>query len=487
MLAEKAAGPQRGRLGRPDLDQRRELRRDEGARTCSSARSSRRCRTSATSTPRASPRRSSISPCRPTASRRPGAWRSSCSSTTAPRWREPPRSIPALLDWADGASRPLHLSGAARFRRHDLPQARAGRAHAPIPRSCSGRSTEADFAAVTAPLWPWLEAIRPHLWRQGATFPVSAPALHQLLDDGEVDFSMAFNPAEASAAIAAGGLPDTVRTFVLEAGTIGNTHFVAIPFNAAPPGRRDGGRRLPDVAGGAGAQAGPAGLGRRHRARRRSAAACGPRALRGAAARHRDACRPRRSCRSARSPIRPGWSRSRPSGCAASAADRPCCARCPALTLLVFLGPVAAGLLGTLLPAFGYLPALGGDGALARAVAAARGARRGSRRRCGSRITSGLLATLLALAADHPRVRRRPRHARADPGQARDDAAARGAAPRDRGRARLPDRAVGLARAPGLALADRLADAARPRAGAGPLRPRADPRPGRSRRRRSWS
>ncbi len=32
----------------------------------------------------------------------------------------------------------------------------------------------------------------------------------------------------------------------------------------------------------------------------------------------------------------------------------------PALTLLLFLGPVIAGLLGTLAPAFGYLPALGG-------------------------------------------------------------------------------------------------------------------------------
>ncbi|HET6518367.1 MAG TPA: hypothetical protein VFG47_00910, partial [Geminicoccaceae bacterium] len=32
----------------------------------------------------------------------------------------------------------------------------------------------------------------------------------------------------------------------------------------------------------------------------------------------------------------------------------------PGLTLLLFLGPVVAGLVGTLLPAFGYLPALGG-------------------------------------------------------------------------------------------------------------------------------
>ena len=33
----------------------------------------------------------------------------------------------------------------------------------------------------------------------------------------------------------------------------------------------------------------------------------------------------------------------------------------PALTVALFLGPVVAGLLGTLLPAFGYLPALGGE------------------------------------------------------------------------------------------------------------------------------
>ena len=32
----------------------------------------------------------------------------------------------------------------------------------------------------------------------------------------------------------------------------------------------------------------------------------------------------------------------------------------PALTLALFLGPIVAGLAGTALPAFGYLPALGG-------------------------------------------------------------------------------------------------------------------------------
>ena len=99
---------------------------------------------------------------------------------------------------------------------------------------------------------------------------------------------MAFNPAEASAAIEAGRLPETVRTFILEDGTIGNTHFVAIPFNAA---HKEGAMVVADFLLSPEAQAQEAGsdrLGRLHRARRRSAGAGRPRALRSPAARHRD-------------------------------------------------------------------------------------------------------------------------------------------------------------------------------------------------------
>ena len=43
----------------------------------------------------------------------------------------------------------------------------------------------------------------------------------------------AFNPADASSAIANDLLPDTVRSFTFSGGTLSNTHFVAIPYNAA--------------------------------------------------------------------------------------------------------------------------------------------------------------------------------------------------------------------------------------------------------------
>ena len=92
---------------------------------------------------------------------------------------------------------------------------------------------EADFTAVTAPLWDYLDALHPHLWRGGETFPTSSGATFQMLDDGEIDITYTFNPGAASSAIEDGRLPDTVRTYVLSGGTLGNTHFVAIPFNSS--------------------------------------------------------------------------------------------------------------------------------------------------------------------------------------------------------------------------------------------------------------
>lgn len=94
---------------------------------------------------------------------------------------------------------------------------------------------ESRVGATTAPLWAYLDAFHPHLWRSGKTFPQSGPAARQLLADGEVDIAFSFNPAEASAAITQGLLPQTVRTVAFAGGSIGNSHFLAIPANASQP------------------------------------------------------------------------------------------------------------------------------------------------------------------------------------------------------------------------------------------------------------
>lgn len=100
------------------------------------------------------------------------------------------------------------------------------------PAILSGPATDQNYAATTAPLWAFLDALTPTLWRSGRAYPATGPAQLQLMADDEIDLAISFSPGEATAAIANDQLPDTVRTFVLDKGTIGNASFVAIPFNS---------------------------------------------------------------------------------------------------------------------------------------------------------------------------------------------------------------------------------------------------------------
>ncbi len=144
---------------------------------------------------------------------------------------EPPRSMAALLAWADAHPGRFTYPAPPDFTGSTfLKQALYGLATNPA--ALQQPATDSSFAEIAAPLWPWLDRLHPLLWRGGTTFPANDQAQRQLLDDGEIDISLSFNPGEASSAIAQGLLPETVRTYVLDGGTIGNAHFVAIPFNA---------------------------------------------------------------------------------------------------------------------------------------------------------------------------------------------------------------------------------------------------------------
>lgn len=142
----------------------------------------------------------------------------------------PPRSPAALLAWAkDHPGRltypqPPHFLGTT-FLKQLLIGLTPDRAALMQPAGDG-------FAEVTAPLWAYLDALHPALWRQGRVFPGSGPDLRRLLNDGEVDLSMAFSSLDAASAIESGLLPATARVYALDGGTIGNASFLAIPFNA---------------------------------------------------------------------------------------------------------------------------------------------------------------------------------------------------------------------------------------------------------------
>jgi len=144
----------------------------------------------------------------------------------------PPQSMGELLDWArDNPGRFTHPDPANFMGASFLKQALISLVDTPA--ILQNPVSEADYTALTAPLWAWYDALRPLMWREGETFPENESIQARLLNDGEIDITMSFDPSYAAAAINLGLLPDTARVFVPEGGTLGNISFVAIPFNAA--------------------------------------------------------------------------------------------------------------------------------------------------------------------------------------------------------------------------------------------------------------
>ena len=144
----------------------------------------------------------------------------------------PPRTLPALLEWSKvhpgrfTYPEPPDFFGLT-FLKQVLVDLTPDKSVLHQP------ANDANFATITAPMWQYIDTLRPYLWREGKAYPKSGPDQRQLLGDGEVDIALSFTPFEAATSIAQHLLPPSARVYVLDGGTIANTNFVAIPFNAS--------------------------------------------------------------------------------------------------------------------------------------------------------------------------------------------------------------------------------------------------------------
>ncbi|WP_059103047.1 ABC transporter substrate-binding protein [Shouchella shacheensis] len=91
---------------------------------------------------------------------------------------------------------------------------------------------EAMITEQAEPMWEQLRELKPALWREGETYPATLTDLDRLYSQGEVWMTMGYNEARAEQLIESGTFPETTRSFVLDVGSIGNTHFLSIPFNS---------------------------------------------------------------------------------------------------------------------------------------------------------------------------------------------------------------------------------------------------------------
>ena len=144
---------------------------------------------------------------------------------------DPPASMAELLEWIEANPgmftypAPPDFTGSV-FVRHVLYHANGGYD------SLLGEFDQAKFDAASAKTWEILNGIEPSLWRGGETYPQSKEELDNLFSNGEVAMTMTYGPGEVGGLVERGIFPETTREFVFDEGTIGNNHFVTIPYNS---------------------------------------------------------------------------------------------------------------------------------------------------------------------------------------------------------------------------------------------------------------
>ncbi len=144
---------------------------------------------------------------------------------------EPPRSMAELLVWIKANPgrftypAPPDFTGSA-FVRHVFIHAAGG------PENLLGPFDQSKYDEVAAKTWAILNEIEPFLWREGRTYPTTLVQMNELFANGEVAFTFNYDPSQFGLAVDAGIFPPGTRSFGLSDGTLGNTNYTLIPYNA---------------------------------------------------------------------------------------------------------------------------------------------------------------------------------------------------------------------------------------------------------------
>jgi len=96
-------------------------------------------------------------------------------------------------------------------------------------------ATEQNTDIILAPLWTFLDDLHPTLWRKGEQFVQTGAHMRRLVDDTELSLAFTFSAPEVPAAVQRYDLPESIRSYAMSDGSLSNTHFVAIPYNASHP------------------------------------------------------------------------------------------------------------------------------------------------------------------------------------------------------------------------------------------------------------
>jgi putative spermidine/putrescine transport system substrate-binding protein len=99
-------------------------------------------------------------------------------------------------------------------------------------RALAGRFDRARYDHYAPALWRYVNGIKRWFWKRGETFPSELAQEHQMFANGELDFTMSNNDGEVDNKVRRGLFPESARAYVLDTGTIQNSHYLGIVKNA---------------------------------------------------------------------------------------------------------------------------------------------------------------------------------------------------------------------------------------------------------------
>lgn len=96
--------------------------------------------------------------------------------------------------------------------------------------NCSNDKEE--IKEVIMPALDYLNELEPYLWEEGKTYPKDEAVMQKMYSDGQLNMTMSYTALLAPRNIEDGVFSPTSEMFMFDKGNIGNSHYLAIPFNA---------------------------------------------------------------------------------------------------------------------------------------------------------------------------------------------------------------------------------------------------------------
>ena len=91
--------------------------------------------------------------------------------------------------------------------------------------------TKTALAHITQALWRYLDELHPLMYKQGEYMVRQASQLQRLMGTGELLLAFSFTAAEIPSAVNRFDLPESIRTYAMEDGSLANVHFIGITYN----------------------------------------------------------------------------------------------------------------------------------------------------------------------------------------------------------------------------------------------------------------